>query len=269
MADITQEKLRLALVSLDQKWENKGYNLAQCRQFAERAQACGVSLIAFPEMTLTGFSMNTAAMAEDAQESETVRQFCEIAHSTGIAIVFGMVCKQGDKAANTLVYISSKGQALARYVKIHPFTFAGEDKYFVRGDQLSMVQLGDFTIGFTICYDLRFPEIYSALARQCNLIINIANWPKRRVRHWRILLQARAIENQLYMVGVNRTGVDGNGLEYEESSHVFDANGDMLEAVHAEPELDIYELSAGALADFRRQFSTTQDRVPELYRSLI
>lgn len=265
----SQEKLRLALVSLDQKWEDKDYNLARCRQFAEHARACGASLIIFPEMTLTGFSMNIADIAEDAQASPTIGRFREMARSVGIAIVFGVVCREGGKAANTLVFLSSKGRSLARYVKIHPFTFAGEDKHFVPGDRLTQARIGAFTIGFTICYDLRFPEIYTALSKRCNLIVNIANWPRRRIRHWRTLLQARAIENQLYMVGVNRTGVDGNGLEYEKSSLAIDGNGDVLAPLHTGPELDVYELSAATLKDFRRQFATVQDRVPELYRSLI
>lgn len=264
-----QDKLKIALVSLDQKWEDKDGNLARCRQFAGRAKSCGADLIVFPEMTLTGFSMNTASTAEAAEDSPSIRQFCEMALSTGIAIIFGMACKSEGKAENTLIHVSQQGEILARYVKMHSFSFAGENNHFAAGDRLATVRVGPFTIGFSICYDLRFPEVYSALARQCNLIVNIANWPQRRVRHWRTLLQARAIENQVYMIGVNRTGTDGNGLEYEKSSHVFDANGDMLDPTHTELELDVYEISASALGVVRRQFNTRGDRLPDLYRTLI
>lgn len=264
-----QNILRLALVSLNQKWEDKDYNFMRCRQFVEQAHAHGAGLVVFPEMTLTGFSMNTGGLAEDASYSPTISRFGELAQRTGTAIVFGLICRQGEKAANTLIYISSKGEVLVRYVKMHPFSFAGEDEYFIHGDRLALAEFGVFTIGFTICYDLRFPEVYSALARQCNLIINIANWPQRRISHWRTLLQARAIENQIYMVGVNRTGMDGNGLNYEGSSHLVDANGDMQEAIYSEQELDIYEVSGCVLSQFRQQFATTPDRKPDLYRSLI
>ena len=269
MTEEAGDKLRIALVSLDQQWEDKEGNLARCVELSGQAGDCGAELVIFPEMTLTGFSMNTLATAEAAEDSATLRQFRDMARAAGVAIVFGMACRREGKAENTLFHVSSQGEVLARYVKMHSFSFAGEDRYFSRGDRLAEVEMGAFTIGFSICYDLRFPELYSALARQCNFIVNIANWPQRRVQHWRALLQARAIENQVYIAGINRTGRDGNGLEYEKSSLLFDANGDLLEAVHAGSELDVYEISAGRLEEFRGQFNTRKDRVPDIYRALI
>lgn len=268
MVEIT-DTLRVALVSLDQKWEDKGGNLTRCEEFAGRAKAYSANLVIFPEMTLTGFSMNTAAMAEEGEDAPTLKQFCDLARASGIAIIFGMAYRREGRAENTLFHVSPQGEVLARYVKMHSFSFAGEDRQFAQGDRLVMTRIGPFTVGYSICYDLRFPELYSALARQCNFIVNIANWPQRRVRHWRTLLQARAIENQVYMAGVNRTGKDGNGLAYEKSSLLFNANGDVLEPVHAEPEMDVYEISADKLEEFRQQFNTRKDRTPELYRTLI
>jgi predicted amidohydrolase len=124
-------------------------------------------------------------------------------------------------------------------------------------------------LGFSICYDLRFPELYSALAKDCDVLVNIANWPKHRLQQWKALLQARAIENQAYMIGVNRVGTDANGLEYEPSSMIFDANGERLEPIATEGEIDLFELSLQSLEVFRSNFSTKQDRQPELYRALI
>jgi predicted amidohydrolase len=121
----------------------------------------------------------------------------------------------------------------------------------------------------SICYDLRFPELYSALATTCDVLVNIANWPTRRGAHWTTLLRARAIENQVYVIGVNRTGVDGAGLNYERSSALVDPNGDVVSPLLHEDALDIHEVTRQGLTDFRAAFSTRQDRVPHVYRQLI
>jgi len=121
----------------------------------------------------------------------------------------------------------------------------------------------------TICYDLRFPELYSTLAKDCDLVVNIANWPQRRVAHWRRLLQARAIENQVFMVGVNRTGTDGNGFVYERSSGVVNPNGEFLSPGATAGEVDWYEVRRQELLDFRQGFSTRQDRRSDFYREVI
>lgn len=261
--------MKVALISLDQKWEDKAYNMQRCAELTARAARGGADLIVFPEMTLTGFSMNTLLLAEDPVQSSSVAAFGALARKHEVSLVAGVATKDGEKAANTLVAFSGEGTEQARYIKIHPFSLAGEDRFFQRGDALAKMQMPEFTLGFSICYDLRFPELYSALAKDCDVLVNIANWPKRRVMHWRTLLQARAIENQVFVVGVNRTGMDGNGLEYERSSVVVNANGEFIEPVFSEGEMDIYEISRQALLDFRRGFSTCQDRLPDLYRAII
>jgi len=261
--------LKVALISLDQKWEDKTGNMQRCAELAARAARAGADLVIFPEMTLTGFTMNTQLMAEDPAQSPSLAAFEALAGRHGISLVAGVVMGNGEKAANTLVAFSGDGIEQARYIKIHPFSLAGEDRFFQPGDKLAKMQMPKFLLGFSICYDLRFPELYSALAKDCEVLVNIANWPKRRVRHWRTLLQARAIENQVFVVGVNRTGMDGNGLEYERSSAVVNANGEFVGPILSEGEMDIYEISRQELMDFRRGFPTRQDRLPELYRTLI
>jgi omega-amidase len=261
--------LKIALISLNQKWEDKEYNLLRCADLTSRAAALGAELVIFPEMTLTGFSLNTEFSAEDANASSSVRAFSDLAAQNDLALIAGVVLQAGIKSANTLVAYSRDGIEQARYVKIHPFSFAGEDHYFQAGNRLSTMQLGELKFGFSVCYDLRFPELYSALAKDCDVLVNIANWPKRRLQHWKTLLQARAIENQTYMIGVNRVGTDGNGLEYESSSMIFDANGERIEPIITEGEIDLFELSLQSLQVFRSSFSTKQDRQPELYRAII
>lgn len=258
--------MNIALVSLDQAWEDKARNLARCEELAAAAVRRGAQAVVFPEMTLTGFTMDTAAHAEHPTESPSASALASLAARLGLWVVAGVVLRQGTSAANTLLVFSPEGREQARYAKLHPFSFAGEDKKFTAGSELARVRMGEFTVGLTICYDLRFPELYSALARDCDVLLNIANWPQRRVGHWHTLLQARAIENQTYVIGVNRTGVDGNGLAYERSSGIYNANGDRLKALSSEGEIDWYDLRREDLLEFRRGFSTWQDRRPDLYR---
>lgn len=261
--------MKIALISLDQQWEDKDANLQRCHYLLRRAAICGVDLAIFPEMTLTGFTFNIAASAEDANSSPTIQRFVALAKEHRLAIVAGVVIRTGDAVTNELVAFDSHGLVQARYAKIHPFSFAGEDRLFQSGARLARMMLGQFTLGFSICYDLRFPELHTALARDCDILVNIANWPQRRMHHWRTLLQAWAIENQVYAVGVNRIGSDGNGLACEASSIVVNANGEIVAPVFIGGELDIIEIHEADLATFRNGFSARQDRKPDLYRSLI
>lgn len=261
--------MRVALVSLNQVWENKGVNFQACRSFVQRAKAQGAELVIFPEMTLTAFSMNTGNTAEEPATSVSVELFKELAQELQMAIVFGIVFRDGDKATNNALMVDSGGIIKGYYTKIHPFTFAGEDKVFNGGNEICIAKLEPMTIGLTICYDLRFPEIYSALGKQCDLIINIANWPAKRVDHWNALLKARAIENQLFVIGVNRTGIDGKGLKYVKSSQVVNPNGELLKPVISENEMNVFDIDLFFTQKFKQTFSTTQDRKPALYQSIL
>jgi len=260
--------MKIATVSLNQLWENKKANLLNCQKYIENASLENVDLIIFPEMTLTGFSTNIEETMENLDNSETVYNFRELSISYNIAILFGVVIKDGKKALNQSVFIDNKGKILGRYSKIHPFSFVGEDKYFNAGNSLTIVNFMNHKIGLTICYDLRFPELYSAYAKKCDILVNIANWPKKRVEHWNILLKARAIENQLFVVAVNRIGIDGNNLEYNESSNLFNANGEIVESKVFE-EMKIFKIEKSFTKEFKTQFNTTNDRKIEFYKEII
>jgi predicted amidohydrolase len=261
--------LKIALISLDQVWENKSANLTRCKELAAVAAQGGASLIIFPEMTLTGFTMNTELSAEHTDKSPSRAAFSSIASGHGLWVIAGVVLRQGSKATNTLMVFSPDGRETACYVKLHSFTHAGEDRWFQEGDSLVRVKIGEFVAGLSICYDLRFPEVFSSLSKDCDLLINIASWPQSRVFHWRILLQARAIENQVYMIGVNRTGFDGNGFNYERSSGVVNPNGEFIHPAATFEVIDWYELSSQDLQNSRKNFSSLQDRRSDFYRRVI
>jgi len=260
--------MKLATVSLNQIWENKKANLKFCEDYIVRASQSGVELIIFPEMTLTGFSININETSEIEENSETIVKFKDLAKQYKIAILFGVVIKNNDKALNKSIFIDNNGNILGKYSKIHPFSFSGEDKYFNAGDKLSIIEYQNHKIGLTICYDLRFPELYSAYAKECDVIVNIANWPKKRINHWNILLKARAIENQLFIIGVNRIGIDGNNLEYQESSNIFDTNGKVVEFQEKE-SMKIYEIDKSYTKEFKDKFNTTNDRKIEFYKGIL
>lgn len=260
--------MRIVLVSLDQAWEDKGGNSAACRALIRKAKEYEAELVVFPEMTLTGFSMDTGSISEDQNASKTVELFRGLAEEFRLAIVFGVVFFTANKATNNALIVDGNGILQESYAKIHPFSYAGEDKVFEAGDKIAYTKLG-INIGLTICYDLRFPEIYSALGKHCDLIVNIANWPARRISHWNALLKARAIENQVFVAGVNRTGIDGNGLEYVRSSQVVNPNGEVLQPVITEEYMDVVDIDPGYATEFRRSFPTTKDRKPELYKSML
>ena len=261
--------MRIALVSLNQFWENKDANFQTCARYVSEAKNHAVDFIIFPEMTLTGFSMRSAQLAERLDNSMTLDFFKKLAQTHSITIQFGMSTVENNYYYNCSVTINSKGTIVSNYKKMHPFSFSGENGHYSSGEELSYFELQGVKFGCTICYDLRFPEIYSALSNKSKVVINIASWPKKRIDHWRKLIMARAIENQIYLIGVNRTGTDGNLIEYEESSMIVDPSGVPLAAVYKETPLSIYDINFNIGEAYRSAFPTFQDRRPDLYRKFI
>ena len=259
--------MKVALVSLNQSWENKAENKQKVGEtLALIAEHCtNTDLVVYPEMTLTGFTMESQKVKEDELSSETITFFKEQAKKYKVSIAFGVVLSKGEKATNNLVVVSEQG-VLATYAKIHPFSYAGENDYYQAGDELKKLTIGGATIGLTICYDLRFPELYQAYSKDCSVILNIANWPERRVSHWRALNKARAIENQVFMIAVNRIGTDGKGLQYVFSSHIVSPYGEELKGTSLSEEVVVYDLNLEEVAQYRAEFPVKNDRKITLYK---
>ena len=261
--------MKIALVSLDQAWENKPENKRKVEGSLKILYDKSVDWVIFPEMTLTGFTMNINECAEDLAHSDSINFFSKQSVEYKINISFGLILKSGDKATNNLITISPDGTIIANYAKIHPFSYAKEDMYYSKGDKLSQTVISNTTVGFSICYDLRFPELFQALSKTCKVIINIANWPKKRVDHWRVLIKARAIENQVFFIGVNRIGTDGNGFEYEKSSMIINPQGDNISEEKINNEISVFTIDP-AIADlYQCTFPVKQDRQIDLYKQLL
>ena len=261
--------MKIALISINQSWESKDLNWEECKRYIDKAYRVGVEIIIFPEMTLTGFSLNVEKNGEDRDSSNTIARFKQKAKENNIAIIFGMLVREDGFFYNNSFFISCEGVVIGEYSKIHTFSFAGENEYVNSGNELVVVMYKGVRIGMSICYDLRFPELYSALGKKSDLIINIANWPKKRIDHWVTLLKSRAIENQVYVAGVNRTGVDGNQLEYIESSMIYNANGNLVKELLVDDMMKVYKIDKQQQKEYRKGFLTTKDRRVELYKDIL
>lgn len=252
--------MKVALVSLDQIWENKDSNLNLCKEYIEKASKIGVELIIFPEMTLTAFTMDIEINGEVEKNSYTINSFQELAISNKLAVIFGVIIKEELKATNRMYFIDENGLIIDNYKKIHPFSFSSEDKYFIAGEKPKIIEYKGMKIGLSICYDLRFSNLYQFYTlKGTNCIINIANWPLKRIDHWYSLLKARAIENQQFIIGVNRIGKDKNNLEYIESSTVYNANGEISELVEKIDYMKIFNIEKNWTNMYREKFNTIQD----------
>ena len=255
--------MKVAIVSLNLIWEDKLANLKQVESIVQSLKE--VEYIIFPEMSLTGFSMSNLDLAEEFENSNSIRAIQKLAKQSHVNIIFGLMISKEEKKYNSCIAINNKGEIEGHYEKIHLFSFSGEDEQISSGNEVkSLSWEGGW--GLSICFDLRFPELYQQLSKENLILINIANWPKARVAHWRTLLNTRAIENQSFMIGVNRTGVDGKGLEYEESSCVFSPVGEKLEPVEILGEIKIFDLNLDDAVEYRKNFPIKKDRRNDIYK---
>ena len=162
--------------------------------------------------------------------------------------------------------VSSSGEVILDYIKLHPFSYAGEDLIYRKGSSLTTCSIQEFNISAVICYDLRFPELFQLVSGNSDIILVPANWPKSRREHWLTLLRARAIENQCYIVGINCTG-NMNGLEYSGDSLVVHPDGSILCQLDNREQLYIIEVK-NDVKDIRTSFPTKRDRREDLYYKL-
>jgi len=163
------------------------------------------------------------------------------------------------RPVNRLVIAGPNGE-LHRYDKIHPFSFAGEHDHYAAGSSFLTVDVEGVRVTGFVCYDLRFADEWWAVARDTDCYAVVANWPASRRHHWRSLLMARAIENQAYVVGVNRVGVDGNGLEYAGDSMVIDPMGEVLASGAGGETIVLADVDSSVVADVRARLPFLADR---------
>lgn len=261
--------MRIGICQTDVIFEDKKYNLIAAEDYISECKDKEVDLILFPEMSMTGFSMNTEKIYEVADdEAGIIAVMKRYAYDYDVAIGFGYVLLKDGKYTNRYMIIDSQKNVLCDYAKIHPFSYAGESEKYESGDSIADCELAGVHITPFICYDLRFPEIFQAASVQSELIIVAANWPAQRISQWKVLLQARAIENQTYVIGVNRFGSDPEN-QYSGCSMIVSPQGDILDMINNRAGIMIADVETHEVNDYRSWFSIKEDRKPELYKKLL
>jgi omega-amidase len=249
----------IAAVQMDLVWEDRAANHAAARRWAGQAVDAGAGVVVLPEMFATGFSMNPAVTAEPA-DGPTPTFLRELAGDLGVTVIGGYVREAADgRGANTALAVGPDGRALAAYVKTHLIGILGEDKAHVAGDRPCPFTAAGLPMACFVCYDLRFPELFRMAAADASVMVVIASWPAARQRHWDALLVARAIENQCYVVGVNRVG-EGGGLAFTGGTAIIDPLGEIVAHGGAEEGLVTAAVDAGHVAAVRRDFPFLGDR---------
>lgn len=250
------KKIKIGLVQYSPEWENK----LKSREKIERltSKVGEIDLLIFPEMTLTGFTMRSNDFAE-ALNGESYLFFSNLAKSKNSSVMYGVIEKGKNKNFNSLVHLNNQGQLINAYRKIHPFSYSQEDKNYGKGKELVITKLKGYEIGLSICYDLRFPELYRFYGKEkVQIIVDVANWPDTRIDHWRTLLKARSIENQCYVVGVNRVGRDTK-LNYNGFSSVFDPMGKEIVSVPEEEKVIEVEIDKALVMETRNKLPFLKD----------
>jgi omega-amidase len=245
-------------------------NFLKVRDFSARAKQASAELIVFPEMTDTGYSMSVIQTHAASWTSGFVPGLQEVARELSIAIVSGVSERDGACIYNSQVFVDQQGQLVAKYRKTHLYAVAPveEQTCFAPGDAFVRFAFGDLHFGFSICYDLRFPEMYRKLATEHNVTAFIISsaWPFPRVEHFRLLSLARAIENQSYVIASNRVGKDED-LWFCGSSAIIDPRGVVIAAASADREELIHaDLSEDLVLSVRSRVASFAHRRPDLYK---
>jgi predicted amidohydrolase len=237
-------------------WEDKKANL---QMFEEKILSISkpTEVVVLPEMFSTGFSMRPEKLAE-TMEGETLRWMKRMASAKGIVLTGSVIIEESSQYFNRLVWMLPNGD-VGYYDKRHLFAYADEDQHYSAGSKRLLASVNGWKINLLVCYDLRFPVWSRQDQARYDVLIYVANWPERRIRAWRTLLQARAIENQCYVVGVNRVGEDGNGIHYSGESMVVDPAGETLHQNKDEEDIFTVALDSSDLETIRRKFPFWKD----------
>lgn len=259
--------LTLSLIQADLHWEDKNAN----RQLLEEkidALSQPAGIVVLPEMFSTGFSMRPEALAE-SMDGPTLDWMKHIAARKKIILTGSLIIQENGNYYNRLIWMLPNGQ-YGYYDKRHRFAYAGENEHYTAGNKRLIASVNGWRVLLLVCYDLRFPVWSrqqpgagtagpSASPLEYDLIIYVANWPERRSHAWKTLLQARAIENQCYVAGVNRVGNDGNNIYHAGDSMIVDPLGEILAHQAKEEALITQTLTKERLEEIRSRFPFWKD----------
>jgi omega-amidase len=249
------DKLAVALGEYDTGWHDRMQSLAKAGVVAQQARAAGVDLLVLPEMCASGFTMDAKQFAEPA-DGPSVRALSKIAAENKLWIIAGLSMRRDGKYLNSAVVFAPDGTVAATYDKQRLFGYAKETGIYSAGDKPCVIEINGVSLALFVCFDLRFPELFREVGPRADAFVVIANWPSTRQKHWEVLAHARAIENQCFVVAVNRIG-EADGLAYNGGSMVLDPWGERRDLPVPGSSLRIGEISKGAVAEVRQAFPLT------------
>lgn len=260
--------MKVALLQGDIDWNQPEKNLQRYSKLIDQSQAEGAALIVLPEMFTTGFSMISGEEALIASKlgSELLEAKAQ-KHTTYLCGSLPLLSSANTRPSNALRIFGPHGH-IADYSKIHLFSMLEEDKHYRPGNSALRLPIFDFRVAFAVCYDLRFAQYFSSLAPHTDLFVVSANWPEQRQAHWETLLIARAIENQAYVIGVNRVGKDSNNLIYAGGSMIVSPRGEVLAKGSNAEQILYADLDIEEVKKLRSSFPVFKDRKAEIYATI-
>lgn len=265
---MASDLLRIALVQQDTVWQDPAANLARARGFVEQAARAGARVVVFPELFTLGFTMAPEPFAE-ALPGPTSEAVASLSKAFGVYVIGSAVEAHTPHPRNAAFVTGPDGSLVAAYRKIHPFSYGEENLHYSGGEDCPLFMIDGVPCGLQICYDLRFPEPFRALAsRGAEVIFVPANWPVRRIHAWSTLLAARAIENLATICGVNRVGRDAMQLEYPGCSVIHDPFGEVIAEGDDQEGLVLGDVDLVQLRAWRERFPALRDRRSGIYATL-
>ncbi len=258
--------MRVAAVQFDIAWEDKPANHTTIERMLRQARLPSGTFVLLPELGDTGFSFDLKKIADE----RSLAWARTLARNLDIWVQPGFAESATDgRGRNCAAIISPGGEILGIYRKIHPFSYGLESQHYAGGDRIVIRECDDAAVCPLICYDLRFPELWKLASSAGAEVYTIgASWPQPRQAHWRALLIARAIENQAYVVAVNRTGSDPH-LSYAGGSIIVAPSGEILDEADETPKVITAELDLAALRSWRAEFPALRDTRPDLLGSML
>lgn len=251
--------MKVAAIQHDIAWEDRDATFAAVEPTIAAAAAAGARLVVLSEMFAVGFSLDVDRIVEPTDGPTSQWLLAQAAlHDVWVCGSVPERSPGADRPANVLVLAGPDG-TVHRYAKTHPFTYAREDEIYEPGNDLVTVDIDGVRVSLFICYDLRFADVFWSRAESTDAYVVVANWPTSRRAHWQALLRARAIENQAYVIGVNRVG-SGGGLDYSGDSAVIDPLGETLASAAGNEALLVTEIDPSIVESTRATFPFLADR---------